>query len=371
MFGTQHTEFDRTLVGIESLKWVLNGDYDKFTGCQKDSVKLTPENFDHLRTYTQNVLQTPEDIDAMIGYTVINDLGKIKSVVSNIQEKTGIKSVDHDDVLLYALKHTPEEVPTFKRLSNDKQDTIIKSLEPQFNIGQFLQAENLPANLSGLKNLDSRAMDYYLVHAVYDIAGAAGHVNPKGSLVMANPLYEGFKQGINAMKGLARGESEVDVYNGFIKSKAKAIDLQFKTPQDKAIAKLAVLSRAGTPEEGQTVKQAFNQLSQENREVLTSNLNKTGIDDRGTLLYYAPAFIQNLKGASKEEPVAVLSKGFSILADIYKKADEITDKTQGVFTVLISDVAKIAKESPERLLPQDISLRPVGENAEAVVIESK
>ncbi|MEI8129625.1 MAG: hypothetical protein WCG95_08430 [bacterium] len=126
LFGKQHIEFDRTLTGIETLKSVLKGDYEGFTKCQNPAVKLTPENFKHLRTYTKQVLPKPEDVDAMIGYTVINDLGKIKSVVSDISAKTGIHSVDHDDVLLYALKHTPDEVPTFKRLSQEHKDTILK-----------------------------------------------------------------------------------------------------------------------------------------------------------------------------------------------------------------------------------------------------
>jgi len=82
LFGKQHIEFDRTLTGIESLKWVLKGDYEQFTKCQNNAVKLTRENFEHLRKYTQQVLPEPEDIDTMIGYTVINDLGKIQSVVS-------------------------------------------------------------------------------------------------------------------------------------------------------------------------------------------------------------------------------------------------------------------------------------------------
>ncbi len=303
----------------------------------------------------------------MIGYTVINDLGKIKSVVSDISAKTGIHSVDHDDVLLYALKHTPDEVPTFKRLSQEHKDTIIESLEPQFNIGQFLQAENLPANLSGLKTLNPKAMDYYLTHAVYDIAGAAGHVNPEGSIVMTNPLYEGFKQGIKSIKELSSGKSEVAVYNEFMKAKAEAIGLGFETPKDKAVAKLAVLSRAGTEAEAKTVQKVFEVLPAESKEILTDHLNRTGVDNKGILVYYAPAFLQNLKGAIKEQPEQALTKGFTVLSDIYKQADKMADKEKGVFTVLISDVARVAKENPAQLSTGKIVFNMVGENAETVV----
>ncbi len=366
LFGTQHIEFDRTLAGINALRLVLKNDYDGFTKCQENpTTKLTPENFNHLKAYTEKVLKNPKDIDAMISYTVINDLGKIQSVVDNIQAKTGIQSVDHDDVLLHTLKHTPEGVPSFKRLSQPHQKTIVESLEPRFNIGQFLQAENLPANLSKLKGLSPKAMDYYLTHALYDIAGVVGHINPEGSKVMTNPLYNDFKQGIKFINQLSTGKSEVAVYNDFMAKKAKALQMAYKTQQDVTLAKLAFLSRVGTPEEANIVKNAFHALSDKEKSILTKHLTKDGINDKGILIYYAPALLNNLKVVPNKQPQQALEKGFSILAHIYQKAEEMTNNSKGVFTVSISNVAQKAKE--ESLSTDKIKLNSVGENAEAII----
>lgn len=225
----------------------------------------------------------------------------------------------------------------------------------------------MPANLSALKTLDSKAMDYYLTHAVYDIAGVAGHINPEGSLIMTNPLYESFNRGINAIKELCNGKSEIEVYNSFMKAKADALQMAFKTPEDKAILKLTILSKMDNLQDASTVKKAFDVLPEEQREILTDHLNRNGIEDKGVLVYYAPAFVQNLKGALKEQPEQALTKGFSILVDVYKKADAMTDKSKGVFTVLISDVARVAKENPSQLTAERIALKPIGENAEAIV----
>ena len=93
-------EFDRTAVGILTLQWVINGDYESFTACQKGPIKLTPESFVKLRQYTESVLQNSEDIEAMETFMVINDLGKVRRVIDGIDEKSGINDVDHDKMLL-------------------------------------------------------------------------------------------------------------------------------------------------------------------------------------------------------------------------------------------------------------------------------
>jgi hypothetical protein len=90
LFGQQHIEFDRTSVGLLTMKWVLENNYDAFTKSQGAAVKLSRASFDHLRQYTLSILKTPADIDAMIAYMVINDLGKVKSVVADIERDLGL-----------------------------------------------------------------------------------------------------------------------------------------------------------------------------------------------------------------------------------------------------------------------------------------
>ncbi len=199
LFGQTHIEFERTLVGIECLKYVLNNDYDRFTQCQKEGIKLSIENFKALRDYTLHVLQSPQDVDSMIAYTVINDLGKIQSFKNDVEQVSQTKAANHDDVLLTALQLMPEHIPSFNRLSTEWKESILNGLSADFNLAQFVQAECLPANLSRMKIMTPTAQDRYIIHTFYDVAGAAGHVNPNGSLVMSNPVYTGYQQGITAM----------------------------------------------------------------------------------------------------------------------------------------------------------------------------
>ena len=84
-------EFDRTAVGIFTLHWAINGDYESFTACQKGSTKLSPESFAKLQKYTRSILQNPADIEAMETFMVINDLGKVEGVIETIAEKSGVR----------------------------------------------------------------------------------------------------------------------------------------------------------------------------------------------------------------------------------------------------------------------------------------
>jgi hypothetical protein len=56
---------------------------------------------------------------------VINDLTKIKSVVSEIQKKSKIEEIDHDKLLLVALRDHAEISPSFQRLSPKYQNLIL------------------------------------------------------------------------------------------------------------------------------------------------------------------------------------------------------------------------------------------------------
>ena len=133
------------------------GKYDDFTACQTDpSSRLTCESFKALQEYTEEILQCPEALDAMITWLAINDLGKVKSIKDFIDSREG-KQSDHDAVLSKVLEKYPHLSPSFERLSRHYQDIIFKSLRANFSLGQFIQGENVPASLEKVRYLDSEA----------------------------------------------------------------------------------------------------------------------------------------------------------------------------------------------------------------------
>ena len=343
LFGEKHIEFDRTIVGIECLKSVLNDNYEAFTKCQKDAVKLSKEEFKNLRDFTTGVLQTAQDVDAMIAYTVINDLGKIKSFTKHVEEITGIKTNDHDEALLIGLKTMPEEIPSYNRLSTTYKNDVLNALNTGFNLAQFVQCECLEGNLRGLKDMNPKARDLYLVHVFYDVAGAAGHVNPNGSLVMTSPVYTGYMQGIEAISDVSN-TSEFDVYNDFLAKKADTLSMKLDTKEDKALLKLAVMSRASSQNDVSNITNAFSNLTKEEQDNLTTGLNSNGINDCGILLYYSPAFLQNSMNSNPENKQAMLEKAFKVMSYIYK--DNTQNEEVGIKTISLSNIANKIKQEP-------------------------
>ncbi len=342
LYGVNHIELERTLVGIECLKYVINNDCESFTKCQNENIRLTDKNFTELRNYTLNILQTPEDIDAMIAYTVINDLGKIKSFTQKIEQLTGQKTKDHDEALFLAIKTVPEQIPSYFRLSETNRQDILNGLSADFNLAQFVQGECLPANLSKFSQMSARGKNLYLIHTFYDVAGAAGHVNPNGSLVMSNPVYTGYMIAINTLNELNNGKDEITVYNLFLKQKADILKIPLRTATNQALVRLAVMSRASSIQDITVITTAFNRLKADEQNNLITGLLKDGITEGGVLLYYAPAFIQNAMNTMPDKKTEMLEKAFRIISFIYR---DIHNKS-GIKIFSMAQIATLIKEQP-------------------------
>ncbi len=368
-------EFDRTAVGILALHWVLIGDYKSFTDCQGGPTKLTEQSFAALRAYTRDILRTDADFDAMETFMVINDLGKITEVVETVAERTGLRDVDHDKVLLVGLENHPDISPSFERLSSHHQKLILNGLRTKFNIGQFIQGENVPASLEGLQGIDSESLQFYLLHTLYDIAGAAGQSVQNGSLIMNEPTYQNFQLAIQALEEGNEGQSIFDAYDMYMTQKGESLELDTDLPADRAVIRLCCMLRVSDPNRAQEIAGVFNDLPKSTRAILEHDLNVNGVDDGvATLIYYAPAILANIQknymqNSRNTTPNADIVEGFTVLARVFQEA-RIAKKgmdSNGVFTVMAALLAKIASEDPDLLQQQNIRLKRLGDDAETVL----
>lgn len=311
----------------------------------------------------------------MLAFTVLNDLGKIKSVIADVEQMAaalgGGRQVDHDKILLDALMHHPEIAPSFARLTPHYQKVIVDGLKPVFNMGQFLQAENVPASLSPLVGLDRDALDFYMIHVLFDIAGAAGHGKQNGSVIMTEPTYHGFRAGIEALGGLAEDKSVKQVYDGFLRVKADGLDLPMSSPTERAVVRLACMMRLTSPAEGKSLADTYASLSANTRAILDKELNVAGIGDGfATLLYYAPAALANAKKAfaDTKHPDPLRAATASVLPALARafQAARIELKGRGgdgVFKLDINDLAKAAGSDPTRLAQLKFTVERVGDDA--------
>lgn len=349
-------EFKRTKLSLDLLQWIFEGNYEKFTECQSDSIKLSRESFHEIQQYTCSTLKTDADKYAMEAYLVINDLGKIVSFVEQIEIKLHIQSVDHDELLYEGLKRMPQLSPTFVSLSEEYKEIILTGLKTKFNMGQFIQSENLPANLLPLQGIDIKSLNYYMLHVFYDIAGAAGHVKNNGSIIVTEDYWKSFKAANNVICDMVCGKLDAQVaYNKYLSKRAEMAKLQFVSNEDTAIIKICNLIRVYSPNDAKQVKQSYYNLPVQVREMLTKELAKDGITDNGILLYYAPATLSNAINYFKSiGEMSAINKAMEIvlpiLANIYgltKAKISKAKKSLKVCTVFIADVAEKAKKPLE------------------------
>ncbi|MDR2901504.1 MAG: hypothetical protein LBU87_00125, partial [Lactobacillales bacterium] len=318
---TDYIEFDRAAVSLLCLQWLIRDDYDKFTHNQKKKIKLSKTSFRKLQRYVQDLVQTDEELESAIYATICNDMGKTKKVVAAYRKQIGHNDSDHDKIYSTLIEKRPELFPGIAHLSEKQKKYLIQGLKTNFNLGQLVQGENVPASLISIKKLSAPAKNLFILHSFLDIAGSSGHIDHNGSLVMNETMTRVF---LIALDVLSK-KITVQSYNEFLFKFGQIAGISVVNSETYALARLAALSRCYTKDEGKTIQKAWQKLSSITRAVLTKELRISGLkDETAILLYYAPAFIENLKNAYLKKSTQKMAKvdafvlAFTKLAEVYQ-----------------------------------------------------
>ena len=346
-------EYKRTWCSIKLLNAVLNCDYEAFSGCQPESSRIFRSSFYDLCDWVNTILYNEESRYAMRAYLVINDLGKVRDFVKKVSESLGFESVDHDKILYEGLKAHPEFSPTFNSLSKYYQETILDGLKTSFNMGQYIQCECVPASLDSLYSLNEIALNYYLIHVLFDIAGAAGHVNDNGSLICNELYWNKFKIALETIYNLV--EDRYLPRMAYLDYLKQTMDYYIIYDKDNyAVARICNMINVPTAKEAHDIENAFNELPIHVQCVLEKELMASGIGtDSAILLYYAPATFRNAlsyyKKENKETAIKkTIMKIAPIMAYIFEQIRASVKLDKGVLTVFIADIAKSALD-PENM----------------------
>ncbi len=379
---TEGKEYLRTMCSIRLLDYVLKNEYLTFVAVQPMNQRLSEDSFKEIRQFVTSVLRTHDDKEAMKAYLIINDLGKVSDFVEKVKDIMGFESVNHDTILYEGLKEHPELSPTFASLNAKYQELILEGLETNFNMGQFVQSECLPVDLSALQHTKKRALDFYMVHVLFDIAGAAGHVHSTSSIICTEIYWKRFLWALDVIREMNKyAQSPTVVYRNYLKKTMDYFKLVSMTnrPVDYCVARLYNLLRVTTVEEAKTVENAFwHYTSEYTRAILCEELSKTGERGRdlGILMYYLPAILQNARdyyqnNTPKDDAYKRLFEDvIPKVCEIYRAVRFIADKGQtGEITVFVADVAREAR-NPEKLKEATLSFVRVGDDIEVTIGEN-
>ena len=378
---TDGKEYLRTMCSIRLLDYVLKNDYLAFVAAQQMDYRLSEDSFAEIRVFVESTLRTKDDIDAMKAFLIINDLGKVGDFVEKVKDTMGFESVNHDTILYEGLKNHPELSPTFSSLDKNYQELILEGLKTNFNMGQFVQSECLPVDLSALFDIKKNALDFYMVHVLFDIAGAKGQENPNSSAICTEMYWKRFSWALDVIHDMVRHkQSSSYAYKEYLRTTMEYI--AFASPIERAVdlcvARLYNMFLITTVEEAVKVEKAFWKLPYNIRNTLCDELTQTGEHgiDLGILIYYLPALLRNAlsyyrKKYHRDAFYPTISNMAPIIYNIYRVVRFLGDHggRSGEITVFIADVAKAAR-NPEKLVKESLSFIRVGDNFEVTVGEN-
>ena len=334
LYGQHHDEIDRTLVGVLSLRWLVNDQYETFVQGQPESLRLQRKSFQWLRALFLEHLDTPKDLFALVTATIINDLGKDHSLGRDYEAKTGrsVGEANHDTVLFEAAK--AGMVPALDRLGKSDQEDLMLGLElgSELNVGQLAQAENVVGSLEGLADImrgHERAFDLKYMEQLLDVAGAAGHSDPTCAKKMIEPVFQGFYTAYFVTHDIILSKCTLrEGYDRVLAGRGKLLEqlgfrgLSVEDDKERALLKLLTMGRTDSKDQAELFFDTFRNFPEDERNQLIDGLNVEGHTDGMAILpYYMPAMftegLENTKDCPREHQEAALASLFRYLVRVY------------------------------------------------------
>lgn len=325
LFGKEYDEVNRTLVGILSLKWIWNNDYDAFTNSQNKFVKLKPETFARLHQLFKDGLQEKADLFNLLTSTIINDLGKDPALAEDVSQGADLSlhAINHDMVIYEAAK--ADLIPCIRRLDPKHKEELFLGLRlgSTLNGAQLAQAENVPGNLQGLLAMRGHrhAFNLKFLELILDVAGAAGHVDSRCAKMMIEPVAQAYLTTHEVSLDIIEGRSSLrQGYDTVLLRRAEMLHgkgfrlLSVGEAEERALLRMLLMSRTADLDQAEMFLLAFDDLPLSIRGRLTDGLNVDGYQDGKAILpYYMPAmFSEGLENVA-QEPLASKVRAISSL----------------------------------------------------------
>ncbi|KNG85983.1 hypothetical protein ANOM_005080 [Aspergillus nomiae NRRL 13137] len=325
IFGEDFHEVNRTLTSMLAVKWVIAGEYETFTSGQNNS-KLQWDSFKDLRWFFLSRLHEPDDIYALIVAIAIDDIGKDKALA----EEVAIPEKNHGEVLLKAVERGL--VPALETVTDQvRKNNIIQSLRigAKLDISQIVQGETVPHSMLALNDCQKlhEAFNIKAMVTFLDVGGAAAHSDPRGCIVMTQPIFLHYLKAINLLDQYRKMESPdwPECYDKYLAYRAYMLkhdgfaSLSTSNSEDRALLRLLCMGRVETRAQAEQFRTAFSTLPDSTKTDLVNGLSVNGIEDGTAILpYYAPGILSEvLRDVPEGKLVQYLKAFMHFLAGVY------------------------------------------------------
>ncbi|KAB8207906.1 hypothetical protein BDV34DRAFT_191348 [Aspergillus parasiticus] len=350
LFRQDYAEINRTVVNFLSLKWLLEDNHEAFTAHQPAVVKLSEATFKRFRELARHILETTDDILALVVSLVLGDVGKDPKLEDLVHKRDG-KKPNHDLVLARAIDlglfHKPLGL-----LSDDKRAEILLGVQvgAKLNIPQLTQGENVPGSLESILMLRGKSQAFKLkyLEIMLDVSGAGAHVDARGAIRMIEPVCQSFLSAYPVLMNVITEKLSVrDAYNTVLQNRGQLLaeqgfhELSANNRKDRAFLRLCAMGRVADKHLAELFEKAFRDLPQPTQDELINGLNVDGCNgEDAVILYYMPAIfaeaLRVTRTASDVKKIQVLQSLMSFMARTYNDTKPV-DGHSGV--ILERDVS--------------------------------
>lgn len=375
LFGKQYIEFDRTLMGMRSLDLFLKGDFDayqEFTGFGKNN--LSEQSFQKIHTLFINLLNSKlgrcsseEILEAIKVEQILSDIGKSTKAKSTF-EVQGIIAEDHDDFyahLIQFLNKNPKFSPSFNKLTPKARDLILKTVSVA-HYGHITHTEGRPEMFASIKEfLDNHPKDgkYYIIFNfighIFDVAGAAGHVNTSYSVVYNENTHKALMATLDSCLFLQDLNKNInDAYDYYLKTRSKLLNLNHNDIEGMVLTRLSCMLRLFVPEEAQKLKNAFAQIPENRRYKILQQFYTKESNFDNPVHTYIPAVLVNFQDIEK-----AITIGLPFVSRTLEKYVEIRQNNliNSNIRLNFNLIAGVVKSNPLSLATSDPKINFNGE----------
>ncbi|KAJ5083148.1 hypothetical protein N7456_012575 [Penicillium angulare] len=314
LFGEDFDEVNRTITNVRAVKWLLANEYEAFAANQ--AVKLSKQTFSTFRDRALLSLNDPDYLIALIVALVVGDMGKDPHLADEIVALSGVKSNENHDTLLAQAVGCGILDKSLSLLSDARREDVILGINvgAVLNIPQLMQGENVPGSLKPVLQFRDHLPAFTLkyLEIMFDVAGAAGHIDSCSAKRMIEPVCQSFLQAWPILEATVTSQTShpetslKEAYDQVLQNRGRLVNqmgfssvLSTSNPADRAFLRLLAMGRVADQATAEQVQKAFTTLPE--IESLVEGLNVNGIDDgEAILLYYMPALFAGTLQAVSE-----------------------------------------------------------------------
>lgn len=338
----QEAERNRILCSLISVVYLIRNDYGNFTHQQDVDERMTREVWDTLQELVAWT-DLDENLTVVIfAFIVVRGLGKSAPLVAQLP----ISLESAEQTVLYIVERCLHLVPSIDGMKADQGELFKKLrsmlvLHTRFNLAQFLQAENSPANVwllkATLEHSGVQLLKLYLFSVVGMMSGLAaggGGSTIFGSKFMDDKNARALLDAIHSLQSLSQADPQA-IYWKYIGQRACRLEAPFVSRENLVLARLMCLTRSHSWKEYESINLDWSELDDRVKHTLTKHFLADGIQENVYSFVFLPLCIANAKA---NESVG-LTVFLTLLAHLIHKINAMLPRRPVITNIDLSELA--------------------------------